>query len=336
MITALLLMIAGFQTAWGQGFRVYKSDGTIMQFSLRTDSIVFYDGIGTDMDFGPYTPVNQMIVGVWYKSVTDTVTFHRNGTTDYIEGATYEFMPYQGSLIIYDADSVATDILKVHKVTAEKMIVSTLGGSFSIWSREPVDERLPMVIPDSIRNVVEAYIPIYDGVTPPNIEGCYYLSPHILIASSRNNDTIGKEYDAYYYNFSKQDMATNSIDYIYASKSGTDWAKSINAFISGYGNNFTIYSDVVGESNGVSYKEVYVISGTKTSTGIKNLTMGFYMKEKGLDPNNKVVDPGTYRFFHDSDGMSELTSWPFGSQFDARRCANEKRENDLPDIHSTK
>ena len=45
---ALLLMVAGLQTAWGQGFRVYKSDGTVAQFSLRTDSIVFYDGIGSD------------------------------------------------------------------------------------------------------------------------------------------------------------------------------------------------------------------------------------------------------------------------------------------------
>jgi len=60
---ALLFLVAGMQTAWGQGFRVYKSDGTVVQFSLRTDSIVFYDGIGSDEDFGPFTPVNQPIVG---------------------------------------------------------------------------------------------------------------------------------------------------------------------------------------------------------------------------------------------------------------------------------
>ena len=54
-LAALFLIVAGLQTAWGQGFRVYKSDGTVAQFSMRTDSIVFYDGIDTDVDFGPCT-----------------------------------------------------------------------------------------------------------------------------------------------------------------------------------------------------------------------------------------------------------------------------------------
>ena len=68
ILATLLLLVAGLQTAWGQGFRVYKSDGTVAQFSLRTDSIVFYDGIGTDEDFGPFTPVNQCIAKKWYMS----------------------------------------------------------------------------------------------------------------------------------------------------------------------------------------------------------------------------------------------------------------------------
>ena len=91
---AILLLVAGLQTAWGQGFRVYKSDGTVAQYSLRTDSIVFYDGIGSDQDFGPFTPVNQCIVGTWYKN-TESMTFNEDGTTDYINDATYVFLPYQ-------------------------------------------------------------------------------------------------------------------------------------------------------------------------------------------------------------------------------------------------
>ena len=47
IIAVLLLLVAGLQTSWAQGFRVYKSDGTVAQFSMRADSIVFYDGIGT-------------------------------------------------------------------------------------------------------------------------------------------------------------------------------------------------------------------------------------------------------------------------------------------------
>ena len=78
LVAALFLMVAGLQTAWAQGFRVYESDGTVSQFSLRTDSIVFYEDMGSDVDvnFDPFTPVNQCIVGTWYKSKYETVTFN--------------------------------------------------------------------------------------------------------------------------------------------------------------------------------------------------------------------------------------------------------------------
>ena len=135
---ALLFLVAGMQTAWGQGFRVYKSDGTVAQFSLRTDSIVFYDGIGSDVDFGPFTPVNQPIVGTWYKTKSKTVTFNEDGTTDYMEGATYKFFPYQGNVVFYNASGAPMSVLKVYELTAEQMIVDT-GDHLSVWSRtQPV------------------------------------------------------------------------------------------------------------------------------------------------------------------------------------------------------
>ena len=136
ILAALLLLFAGLQTAWAQGFRVYKSDGTIMQFSLRTDSIVFYDGIGTDVEFGLFTPVNQCIAGTWYKTKYDTVTFREDGTTDYMAEATYEFMPYQGTIVVNNASGVPMNILKVHKLTDEMLVLSTLGSStFDVLTR---------------------------------------------------------------------------------------------------------------------------------------------------------------------------------------------------------
>ena len=138
ILAALLLIVAGLQTAWGQGFRVYKSDGTVAQFSLRTDSIVFYDGIGSDEDFGPFTPVNQPIVGTWYKSKSESVTFREDGTTDYMAGATYKFFPYQGNIVFFKASYAPFNILKVYEMTAGKMIVGPPDGSnLSVWSRTP-------------------------------------------------------------------------------------------------------------------------------------------------------------------------------------------------------
>ncbi len=149
MIAALLLMMAGLQTTWAQGFRVYKSDGTVAQFSLRTDSIVFYDGIGSDVDFGPYTHVNQMIVGTWYKSKTETVTFGENGKTNYIAGSTraYKFLPYQGTLIIYSSTGVPKSILKVHDVMADTLVISSLGSTgFSYLTRLPQKQYVKSIV----------------------------------------------------------------------------------------------------------------------------------------------------------------------------------------------
>ena len=137
ILAALLLMVAGLQTAWGQGFRVYKSDGNIMQFSLRTDSIVFYDGIGSDQDFGPFTPVNQCIVGTWYKTRNEAVTFNEDGTTDYVSGATYEFLPYQGTLILFNAAGKPMKLLRVPKVTQDYIVLSEWGGdTFALLTKE--------------------------------------------------------------------------------------------------------------------------------------------------------------------------------------------------------
>ena len=133
----LLLVMAAVQTAMAQGFRVYNSDGTVLQFSLRTDSIVFYDGIGSDQDFGPFTPVNQLIVGTWCKSKAETITFNEDGTTDYMEGATYEFMPYQGSLVIFNSSGVPVQVLRVPRLTADMLLLATGASptSFDIYTR---------------------------------------------------------------------------------------------------------------------------------------------------------------------------------------------------------
>ena len=142
------------------------------------------------------------------------------------------------------------------------------------------------------------------------------------------NDQIGKEYDSEYQKYSNQDMTKNTIDMVRVQGGGNEWHKGSGAFISGSGNNFTIYFDQVGESSGILVKQAYIVSGTKTSTGIKNLTTGFIMKEKGPDPNHKLVEVGTYRFFKDKDGMSESSSWPYGTQYGTKKRV--KQANSLP------
>ena len=170
-IMLLLLLFAGLQTTWAQAFRVYQSDGTLFQFCLKTDSIVFDNGLSGDEVFGPFTPVNFCIAKTWYKSKTETVTFNADGTTDYMEGATYEFMPYQGNIIIYNASNEPNSILKVYKLTSEVMLVGEPGSNdISVWSIDkPVylvkdiqlSETSIVLFPDDTHRLAATVLPTY-------------------------------------------------------------------------------------------------------------------------------------------------------------------------------
>lgn len=148
------------------------SDGKVAQFSTKTtESIDFYNGSGGDADinFDPFTPINQCIVGTWYKSKSETVTFNKNGTTDYMEGATYKFFPYQGHIIIYNASGAPVNILKVYELTEEKMIVGAIGESrFKVWGTTPQPQLVEEILlsetslnlqPDDVRTLTATVLP---------------------------------------------------------------------------------------------------------------------------------------------------------------------------------
>lgn len=180
---------------------------------------------------------------------------------------------------------------------------------------ETVDERIPSVIPEDLREQVEEYIEVYDGVTPPNVEGAYFMNPEILVKSTLSYDTPGSTFLSEYMNFTNQDMENNTIDMTRVQGGGIEWMKGSGAFISGYDNNFTIYFNMAGEVNSVPVTEAIVVSGVKKDGGIGNLSWAFILKEKGNDPNGHVVPVGTIRSFIDSDGMSEKTEWPYEGQY---------------------
>lgn len=175
ILSALILMAASLQT-WAQGFRVYNNDGTVLQFSLRTDSIVFYDGIGSEQDLGLFTPVNQCIFGTWYKSKSETVTFNEDGTSDYNEygdeciGGKYEFFPFQGNLIIYSTIRNRCLLLHVAKLTKDSMIMGRTGASdeFYVYTRtQPkqlvanitLNETSITLHPDEIKTLTATVLP---------------------------------------------------------------------------------------------------------------------------------------------------------------------------------
>ena len=165
------------------------------------------------------------------------------------------------------------------------------------------------VMPD---NPFDPFMPIYPGDTPPNIEGSYLVSTHVLEYSTLWYDTPGQSYVDQYIKFSNQDMVNNTVDYEavqFASSTIRDY--SLDSYVTGSDNNFTVFFNIAGEySDGVTtYKMAYAISGTVGENGITNYYDGFILQEKN-DPYDNMVPVGTMRIFKDRDGFSPRVTWP--------------------------
>ncbi len=80
----------------------------------------------------PYLVDNSKVIGTWYKTKTETVTFGEDGTTDY-EGATkYEFMPYQGRVILYNSADIPIGGLDILKATDDYLYISVMGAAWQV------------------------------------------------------------------------------------------------------------------------------------------------------------------------------------------------------------
>ena len=70
----------------------------------------------------PYKVDNTSVVGTWYAADGTSFSFNEDGTTTFPGGATYEFMPMQGRLLVYDAMKHPIKVLPLIKVESEYLL----------------------------------------------------------------------------------------------------------------------------------------------------------------------------------------------------------------------
>ena len=167
-----------------------------------------------------------------------------------------------------------------------------------------IEETVPPEILDSMK----PYITIYSGKTPPNIENTYFIDPMVAVYCQDGGYAKGSTVTSTYVKFTNQNNTAKTIEY--TEKEGSNTSTGKGAFISGSGNNFTVYLDTEGTSSGIYTKTALVISGTKTTTGIEGIKYAFVMVDKGDDPNNILMAKGVFRVFEDSDSTALLATWP--------------------------
>lgn len=193
-------------------------------------------------------------------------------------------------------------------------------GDINPWGTE--DERLDNVVPPEIQTRLEQYMPIYTGVNPPNVEGCYFLDPEeTVFCEDYDASTWTKFYPGFivvsnYILFHNQNMQNNTLDYAELGANGNSSKVGEGAFISGSGNNFSAFFNTNGEQydsdhqNTITYRTALLISGTKTPEGIQDLYYSFVMVEKFNDIYDVLMDENVFRVFRDQDGLSVNATWP--------------------------
>ena len=178
---------------------------------------------------------------------------------------------------------------------------------------EQTDTRIKMVIPEDLLELVKGYMPVYDGVNPPNIEGTFLIDPYIYIFDSNGNWEAGDQLTSFVLKFTNQDNTTNTLDYEGKHTDNSSYQSGKGVFISGSGNDFTIFFNVEGYtySDGEKFwiKDALIISGTMTPNGIKNLRRAFVVVDKSDDPEKKIIDVGVFRVFKDQDELCVPANW---------------------------
>ncbi len=168
------------------------------------------------------------------------------------------------------------------------------------------DSRITSVVPAQYLNQIRNHMSINDGLNPPVIDGVYLMHVPTLVYDSYNAQGIDTFNDAYF-RFFDQNTVNKTLKLI---ESGGTAGTGTGAYICGEGNNFTVFLNMSGSSHGFTYKEAVIISGIKTSEGIRNLEYCLLMIENNDEEEKYIMKPGRYRIIKDGDGMSENTTWP--------------------------
>jgi hypothetical protein len=146
---------------------------------------------------------------------------------------------------------------------------------------------------------------IHAGYTPPVLEGKFHLTPNVLMSS--NFDDLfspGFVFADYFVEF--YDFDPNTLTIRVNTKQLDQNGIGYGGFVSGQGNNFTVYVKVEStDSDGHTVLITEVLSGALEAGGIRNLQHSVFMVDDRGDPQIKYIENGEGRLFADGDQFSE-------------------------------
>lgn len=159
----------------------------------------------------------------------------------------------------------------------------------------PISSNVSQSMVDSLRN---AGATINSGTTPPIVNGIYLMHPDSCIYDNSPGNFANTLFTDYKFRFTNQD---NSLFTLLVEQkaipAGTLSSTPVSTYISGSGNNFSIFILRTITPGGIAVQQYNVLSGTLTAAGIQNLQNTLYVRSKGSDPSGTYPPTGTIRVF---------------------------------------
>lgn len=167
----------------------------------------------------------------------------------------------------------------------------------------------PASMVDSLRNTGAA---IYGGSTPAIVNGIYFMQPDSCVYDNSPGNFTGTLFSDYKFRFSNQNNTSFTIGVEQkAIPTGNLSTTPAQTFISGQGNNFSIFILETVSPTGVPVEQFNVLSGTLTAAGIQNFQNTLYLRSKGSDPGNTLPPAGTIRRFVNGGAGLAVTTTTF-------------------------
>lgn len=173
---------------------------------------------------------------------------------------------------------------------------------------EPGNEKIDQIISTQWRGELKDLgMDIFEGNTPPDVVGKITLTPNLLMKSNISGDpAVNTQFVNYlirvYDQTSSNDIKISATSY---GGQGTEYEESLDAAISGSGNNFSIYGRhiITLGSNSVVVANVY--SGTVDGTQITNLKKAFVVVDDS-NSGTALLKNGSIRIFFDGNRTSDF------------------------------
>lgn len=197
------------------------------------------------------------------------------------------------------------------KVIAHNNNFSTESGLFYF------DNGYAMGSQEYVQELLDLGMVMHDGNSPPDLNGLKFVnSPNDIVASNIQGDDLSAITADFFYSIIRPNVESYYVDVI--GRHNNDYYIGSNSFVTGSGVNFTVYYlddgyRTLQSGSIIVIKTMKIVSGTVSSEGIVNFSVGLVMIDDAGDPEGNLISPGSARVFIDGDGLAEYDEWRSGS-----------------------